>query len=52
METKLNDDLEISNCLDVLDKPGNLKKAREHGSAQRLLKIPENFLAYSIFSFI
>jgi hypothetical protein len=54
MEHKKNySDTELNKYTnDPLDKPGIIKKAKEHGNAQRLLHIPSRFNAQSNINFI
>lgn len=48
-QNKVNySDKELNRYLnDPLEKPGLIKKAKEHGNAQRLLHIPSKFAAQS-----
>jgi len=41
---------ELEKIIDPLDKGGNLKKAKEHGSAQQVNNIPDNYESDSIIN--
>jgi hypothetical protein len=50
IQLTITDEIDDNITKDPMQLPGVLKKAKEHGSAQRVLRIPDDYSAESKFN--